>query len=172
MGTEKIIKIRVAFMEGFEHKGETWEDRLEEAKKLRGILPDVFKNKHPDEPEEGEFEIEGAKGYWFGVRLKQYRYDMHMTTMLFGALKEFPPNLTPLMAMNWQDYNWGNWFVSQYRCWFYAAEWEYGNYNNTYLLDPCNNEKEYPYSEPTPSVEQCVSETRSECLIRYAAAGY
>lgn len=120
------VKMKVAFAEGFERPGETWEDRLKEAHDLRELFHDVFGPRAPSEADEAEYdhgqrapeeiEIEGARACVFWSVVEARHTPDETLIELFRCLKKVPDAPLSVIA-DWKKYVWHKELCEQRRCW-------------------------------------------------------
>ena len=126
------VKMKVAFAEGFELPGETWEDRLKEARELRELFHELFGPRAPHETDEAEYdhdmrapeeiEIEGSRACVFWSAVDSYRTPDETLIELFRCLKKAPDAPLSVIA-DWKEYVWHKEFCRQRRCWL-DLSWE------------------------------------------------
>jgi len=199
MSNHGTVEMKVAFVEGLERQGETWEDRLEEARKLREDLHDVFGPHCPEEATEAEYEqerhepeeleIEGVKACVFWLVVESYRTPNETLIELFRCLEKVPDH-PPRVIANWKEYLWHTEFCRQWRCWIdltwsseasaYLDDREVFGPDGARLfkdrqnwIDVKDPDKgpDKPNLASDPSFEKVIGEKLHEYVLKWAATG-
>lgn len=182
MSTEYSVKAKVVFTAGFGDKDGAWEDRLKEAHEVRELFHTIFEpyvgsgefaEIEMDEEKRApiEYEIDGRPACCFGMELEM-QDSAWFTELLFGALKSFPTDITPLKAMNWKEQSWAEDFCRQRGCWLDLEYYEGEEFLFRYVWTPAGEEFVETNERSDRSTDDYVSDTRAETAIKLAAAGY
>ena len=193
------VTMKVAFAEGFELPGETWEDRLKEARELRELFHELFGPHAPHETDEAEYdqdrrapeeiEIEGSRACVFWSVVESYRTPDETLIELFRCLKKVPD--VPLSAIaDWKEYLWHKELCKQRRCWLdlsWECESSEGLENREVFgpdgtrlfkdeqnwIDPHDVKKGHdkPDLASNPPFEKVIGERLSEYALKWAAKG-
>lgn len=191
--------MKVAFVEGFERQGETWEDRLKEARELRELFHDVFGPSSPVEADEAEYdpdarepeelEIEGARACVFWSVVETRHTPDEALVQMFKCLEKVP-DLPPRKIAEWAEYVWHKEFCRQRRCWL-DLSWDCeasGFLTSRTVLGPDGGElfddrqrwtdpndwekgRDKPNLVSDPPFEKVVGERLSEYALKWAASG-
>lgn len=199
MSNQGTVRMKVAFVEGFERRGETWEDRLKEAHDLRELFHDVFGPRAPHEADEAEYdhdqrapeeiEIEGVRACVFWSVAKAYRTPDETLIKLFRCLKKVP-DAPPDVIADWKEYLWHKGFCQQWRCWL-DLSWECESSmflenrevfgpdgvilfkDKQNWIDPNDPDKgvDKPHLASNPPFEELIGERLAEYALKWAVNG-